>query len=166
MLLEYSSNNVTSTMMSFLSAVLSSVIRSLSVNALLLPLNGPSQVKKEPFSIWTASSEKQCLPTCAKSTNSDYPAHLRRISWGLCSSFIHSVVSNDSVSGQWRPWLGCANAQADQGIRCPHMPEDTFSHGAAHIYTNSKKSKKCKILDYHTQSQSIIRACAVCSYIL
>ena len=28
---------------------------------------------------------------------------------------------------------GPAGAQAELGIRCPHMPEDTFSHGAAHI---------------------------------
>ena len=29
---------------------------------------------------------------------------------GLCSLFIHSVVSNDSISGQWRPWSdrGCS----------------------------------------------------------
>ena len=25
---------------------------------------------------------------------------------------------------------GCAS---DQGLLCPHMPEDTFSHGAAHL---------------------------------
>ena len=24
-------------------------------------------------------------------------------------------------------------AQADLGLRCPHMPEDTFSHAAAHL---------------------------------
>ena len=26
------------------------------------------------------------------------------------------------------------DAQSDQGIRCIHMPEDTFSHGPAHLY--------------------------------
>ena len=26
-----------------------------------------------------------------------------------------------------------ANAQADQGIRCPHMPEETCLHGATQI---------------------------------
>ena len=45
---------------------------------------------------------------------------------GLCSSFKHSVVSNDSVSGQWRPWSDCADAQADLDLRCQHMHEDTF----------------------------------------
>ena len=29
-----------------------------------------------------------------------------------------------------------ADAQADLGIRCPHMSEDTFSHGAAPILHN------------------------------
>ena len=43
---------------------------------------------------------------------------------GLCSPFIHFVVSNDSVKGQWRPWSDCADAQADLGLRCPHIPED------------------------------------------
>ena len=25
------------------------------------------------------------------------------------------------------------DAQADLGLRCPHMPEDTFSHGIAQL---------------------------------
>ena len=32
-----------------------------------------------------------------------------------------SLVFIDSVNGQRRPWLDCANAQFDQGMRCPHM---------------------------------------------
>ena len=43
----------------------------------------------------------------------------------------HSIISNDFVSGQWRPWSDCADAQADLGLRCPHMPENTYSHGAS-----------------------------------
>ena len=45
----------------------------------------------------------------------------------------YSFVSNDSVCGQRMPWSDCADAQADLGLRCPYMPEDTFSHGAAHF---------------------------------
>ena len=52
---------------------------------------------------------------------------------GLSSSFIHSVVYNNSVTGQWRPWSDCADAQADLGLRWPYMPEDIFSHGVAQI---------------------------------
>ena len=51
--------------------------------------------------------------------------HLR-----LCSQFIHFTVSNDSVSGQWRPWSDCADAQADLGLRRPHMSKDTLLRGA------------------------------------
>ena len=32
---------------------------------------------------------------------------------GLCSLFIHSVVSNDSVSGRWRPCSDCAKWQRE-----------------------------------------------------
>ena len=45
----------------------------------------------------------------------------------LCSQFIHSVVFNISVRGHGRPWSDCMDVQADLGLRCPHMPEDTFS---------------------------------------
>ena len=32
------------------------------------------------------------------------------------------------------PWSDCADAQSDLGLSCPHMAEDTFSHGAAQLY--------------------------------
>ena len=51
---------------------------------------------------------------------------------GLYSPFIQSEVSNKSVSGQWRPWSDCADAQADLGLRCLHMPK-MFPHGTAHV---------------------------------
>ena len=60
---------------------------------------------------------------------------------GLCSPFMQSKESNDSVSGQWRPWSDCADAQADLGLRCPHMPEGTFSHGTAHIWACACRNK-------------------------
>ena len=68
---------------------------------------------------------KMCLRTCA---DSDHPAHAQSII-RACAPFIHSVVSNDSVSGQWRPWSDCASAQSDQGLHCPHLSESSFSHG-------------------------------------
>ena len=52
---------------------------------------------------------------------------------GLCSPFIHSVLSKEYVSEQWRPWSDCAFAQSDLGLRSPHMPEDKFSQGAANL---------------------------------
>ena len=58
---------------------------------------------------------------------------MRKVSAGICSPLIHSVVSNDSGSGQRRPWSDCADAQADLGLRCPHMLEDMFSHGTVRL---------------------------------
>ena len=58
----------------------------------------------------------------------------------LCiwSPFMQIVLSYDSVSGQWRLWLDCVESQANLGLRCSHMTEDTFSHGAAHFTSVSK----------------------------
>ena len=52
----------------------------------------------------------------------------------ICFSLKHSIVSYDSVCGQQRSWPDCADAQSGQGLRCPHMPEDTFSHEAALMF--------------------------------
>ena len=49
-----------------------------------------------------------------------------------------SVISSYSVSGQRRPRSDCADAQANLGLRCPHMPENTFSDGAAHILVGAQ----------------------------
>ena len=77
---------------------------------------------------------------------------------GKCSPPIHSAVSIDSRNGQRRPWSDCADAQADLDLRCPHIPEDTFSHGSVCLefcslfilpvqlwkhYNDSKISSKC-----------------------
>ena len=69
---------------------------------------------------------KRCLRTCTKCTDSDSSFLCETYHLGLCSPFIHSVVSNDSVGRQWRPRSACADAQADLGLRCPYMPEDMF----------------------------------------
>ena len=45
----------------------------------------------------------------------------------FCSPFIHFIISNDSVSGQWSPWLDSADAQADLGLYGPYMPKDKLS---------------------------------------
>ena len=41
-------------------------------------------------------------------------------------------MSNDSVCGSKGPDQ-TAYAQADLGLNCPHMPENTFSNGIAQI---------------------------------
>ena len=57
---------------------------------------------------------------------------------GRCSPLIQSIKSNYSCSGQRRPWSDCADAQADLGLRCLHLPEDVFSHGEAHLSSFQK----------------------------
>ena len=37
-----------------------------------------------------------------------------------------TTISIDFVSGQRRPWSACANAQADQGLRCLQLGKDPF----------------------------------------
>ena len=48
----------------------------------------------------------------------------------MFNSILFYIVSNDTVSRQWKPWLDCVNTQADLGLHCPQMPYDTFSWGA------------------------------------
>ena len=43
---------------------------------------------------------KKCLRTCAKCADSDLIAPCLKSQPGLCYPFIHSVISNDSLSGQ------------------------------------------------------------------
>lgn len=44
----------------------------------------------------------------------------------LCS--MNSQGPFDASCGQQRPWSDCAS-QSDQGLCCPHMLKDIFSHG-------------------------------------
>ena len=80
--------------------------------------------------IWAASNET--VPSNMRNTRRfRSPCACAENHPGLiCSLFIHSIVSNDSVSDD--EGLD-QTAQADLGLRCPHMPEDTFSHAAAHL---------------------------------
>ena len=82
--------------------------------------NGQRQAKS-PFGHARKMYRVTSSYTCAKS----HP--------GICSPLKQSIVSNHSVCRQWRPGSDCVDAQADLGLRCPHMPEATFSHGAAKL---------------------------------
>ena len=83
---------------------------------------------------WVASSENG-FRRWAECTDS-YLAYVQ-----VSSGHFHSVesVCNDSVCGQWRPGSDCADAQADLGLSCPHMPENTFSYGEAHLFVHDRK---------------------------
>ena len=76
--------------------------------------------------IWAGSSEK--VPLRVQNVQIHAKSHPQ-----LCSPFIHSVLSNDSVSGQQMPRSDCALAQSDLGICCRHMLENTFLYGVAHM---------------------------------
>ena len=67
----------------------------------------------------------------------------------LCSPFIYSVVSNDSVSGQWGLWSDCVYAQAYLDLRCPHKPEDMFSQGEAHMIWKKKKNNNNNVMNVY-----------------
>ena len=70
--------------------------------------------------MWSAWSEK--VPTSTRKMCGITPSRAcARFHQDLSSPLIYSVVPNDSVSGQWRPWSDCTDAQADLGLRCPHM---------------------------------------------
>ena len=75
-----------------------------------------------------------CLRACAIfCTYSDSSNACAKSHTSICSPMMYFIVSNDSASGQRRPWSDCADAQADLGLRWLPMPEGTFWHGAAHV---------------------------------
>ena len=51
----------------------------------------------------------------------------------FCNS-LYSIVNSECVIGLRRLWLACADAQAIQGLRSPHLFQVHFSHGDAHVY--------------------------------
>ena len=71
---------------------------------------------------------KMCLQACANAQI--HPMHAQS-DLGICSRMIYSFVANDSLNGQGRHLSDCTDAQADLGLCCPHMLEDTFLHEAA-----------------------------------
>ena len=61
-------------------------------------------------------------------------------------SSLRSTVTIDYISGQRRPRSVCADAQADLGLCCPHMSEDTFLHDAASYQTLRVKCYTVNVL--------------------
>ena len=52
-----------------------------------------------PMLIILAASSEKCLRACAKCAESHH-LQMRKVLFGLCSPFIHSVVSSYFISGQ------------------------------------------------------------------
>ena len=107
---------------------------SLLIILLISPRVGCMLINKEIMLVGPRQA-KNCLPACTKCAHAHHPAHTQGLIqvFALYWYIICSIVSNDSGSGLWRPWSDCADAQADLGLRCPHLPEDTFSHGATKL---------------------------------
>ena len=89
------------------------------------------------WSIWAVSSEK-VPPSMRKMFRFSLSFACTKYHPGLWSPFLHSVVSNDSVNGM--PWADCACA-VWSGPSLSDMPEDTFSHGAANMIDDYKRSE-------------------------
>ena len=70
---------------------------------------------------WPALSEKSVFEH-AQNVRIQIILRLRKVSFGHC-------LSIDSFEWliQWRPKIDYAHAQADKGIRCPHIHKDVFA---------------------------------------
>ena len=73
--------------------------------------------------IWAAPSEKNAFEH-RETAQIQLCLHMRKV------LFVHLLSIHNVCSIQW---FRCADAQADLGLRCPHMPKDTFSYDAAHM---------------------------------
>ena len=74
---------------------------------------------KDRGGLFLPCPEKRCPQTCAKCTDSDSFRARTKSYPSIWSLLLHSTGSNDSVSGQRRPWSDCADAQADLGLYWP-----------------------------------------------
>ena len=79
------------------------------------------------FNNWTASCKRHVFRSSCACAN----YHL-----GICSPFIHSLVSHKSATGQRRPWLDCADVLvwAFSVHVCPCMPY--VAVGVVHMLTH------------------------------
>ena len=70
-----------------------------------------------------------------KMADSERLAQAQNIIRALALHLIRSIVSNAFAIEQRILRLYCEHAQTDLGQHCPYMPNVTFSHVMAHIYT-------------------------------
>ena len=75
-----------------------------------------------------SAKQKGIFEQAQNAQNTDLSRACAKSHPGICSPAIHSVVSSESVGGQRIPRSDCADAQADLGLRSPHLLEDIFSH--------------------------------------
>ena len=105
----------------------------------LITLYGPYQVKR-------------CLQTYAKYAESDHTEHGQIIIWAFAlHSYILYIVSNDSFSGQWRPWSDCICtvwSGPTLSFAVHILPEGTFSLGGSSCLKPSLSMYLIRALSY------------------
>ena len=77
--------------------------------------SGYEEPRQESTLLAFLTDTLNCASSCKK-VSSNHPVYA-----GRCLPFIHYVVSNDSVGGQWSTWSDCASAQSGLVFYCPHM---------------------------------------------
>ena len=90
---------------------------------------GQSLIRAFPASILYKSTAGRYRPVSYPDGPITARYRLMKNAYWVCSPWKHSLVSNNPNSGQRMPCLDCTDAQADLDFCCPHIPEDTFSHG-------------------------------------
>ena len=76
------------------------------------------------YTKWVVSSQKSVFEH-AQNVRIHIILRMRKFSSEHLLS-MHSIVSNDSASEQRMPRSDCADAQADLGLRCLHMPRSKY----------------------------------------
>ena len=119
----------------------------LKLKAVQLTQYGPCQTKK-------------CLWTWSKCADSDHPVHSLCIVWAFA---LHSYILQypvirlaSSVGPDQTAWI-ILDMQAYLGLHCPHMLEDTFSHGIVHMVKSVWSGSVC--LDNFVKIFGIIIEC-------
>ena len=76
---------------------------------------------KKVHSVKLFLHDRSLISCMWKESNRVHTQIIMRIYTASPGHFPYVDLSNDSASGQGRPWSDCALAQADQGLRFSHM---------------------------------------------
>ena len=78
--------------------------------------------------------EKMCLMSYSNNKGADQPAHPRSLICAFVVRCLYSIISLDSMAEISKLQLASVAAQAGLCLGWSETPEDTFSHGVAHMY--------------------------------
>ena len=74
-----------------------------------------------------------CLMSYANNNDADQPAHPRSLISAFIIRCLDSIISLDNIAEISRLQLASVAEQASLSLTWSETPEDTFSHGLAHI---------------------------------